>query len=125
MYRHRLLRSLRLRLWLKRFGGFASDYAESYAQDVTTDHSNNIYIAGYIFGSLPGSSSAGLEDIFIAKYDSSGTQSWIEQFGTSTRDYATSIATDSSGNAYIGGIPKEACLVVPTKVAQMPFLAGL
>ena len=45
---------------------------------VTTDSSGNIYITGYTGGGLDGNtnslSTGGTSDIFLVKYDSSGTK---------------------------------------------------
>jgi uncharacterized delta-60 repeat protein len=84
--------------WIKQFG--TSNY--DYARGITTDKDANIYITGYTSGALSGSN-AGSYDIWVAKYNSSGTQAWIKQFGTSDRDIANSITTDKDGNIYITG----------------------
>ena len=39
----------------------------------------------------------------MVKYNSSGTKQWTKQLGTSSRDYATGVASDSSGKVYVGG----------------------
>ncbi|MEE1577942.1 MAG: SBBP repeat-containing protein, partial [Deltaproteobacteria bacterium] len=46
---------------------------------------------------------AGSEDLFVVKYDSSGTKQWTKQLGTSSHDQANGVATDSSGNVYVTG----------------------
>ena len=52
---------------------------------------------------MAGNTTAGGDDIFIAKYDSSGTQVWVKQFGTTASDIGNGIALDSSGNSYVTG----------------------
>ena len=52
---------------------------------------------------LDGNSSSGGEDFFLDKYNSSGTKLWTKQLGTSSRDEAYGVATDSSGNVYVAG----------------------
>jgi hypothetical protein len=44
-----------------------------------------------------------INDAWIAKYDSEGNQLWIQQFGTSKSDAATSITLDKLGNVYVTG----------------------
>ena len=46
---------------------------------------------------------AGCTDIFLLKYDSSGSQRWIKQIGTSAHDDGKGVAVDSSGNVYVTG----------------------
>jgi len=69
---------------------------------ISTDSIGNSYITGHTKGALEGEN-AGSYDVFIAKYDSSGTQLWIRQFGTSKFDSPTGIGIDSAGNSYIVG----------------------
>jgi hypothetical protein len=87
------------RIGSKQFGTSGDDIA--YA--VATDTSGNIYITGSTGGSLPGWTNLGGKDIFLAKFDSSGNQIFVNQFGTNQDDVAYGIAIDSSGNIYITG----------------------
>jgi hypothetical protein len=84
---------------IKQLGTSSNDYAKGIA----TDSSGNVYLTGYTQGGLDGNTSAGSTDLFVVKYDSSGVKQWTKQLGTSTGDYANSIATDSSGNIYVTG----------------------
>ena len=70
---------------------------------VTTDSSGNIYVTGKTGGGLDGNTSSGLTDIFLVKYNSSGTKQWTKQLGTSGSDEGNSVSTDSSGNIYVTG----------------------
>ncbi|MCP4133889.1 MAG: hypothetical protein GY754_23165 [bacterium] len=79
------------------FGTTADDYAVSSA----VDSSGNIYIAGNTTGAFEGYSSLGSDDIFLAKFDSSGKKLWIKQYGSSGSDYSRNVLTDSSGNVYV------------------------
>ncbi|GAB3195427.1 hypothetical protein ABID22_004029 [Pontibacter aydingkolensis] len=80
---------------------------------ITADDAGNSYITGYFAGnntkfgshSLP---SIGNNDIFIVKYDPSGTAVWAKSAGSSGggangHDGGQSIVADASGNLYITG----------------------
>jgi len=76
-----------------------------YANGVATDSSGNVYVTGGTKGGLDGNTSAGNTDLFVVKYNSSGTKQWTKQLGSSSDDYANGIVTDSSGSVYISGTP--------------------
>ena len=71
---------------------------EDYGNDITLDNSGNIYITGstYSFG-------VGYGDVFIAKYNNSGTLLWDTTWGGGSVDQGHGIALDSSSNIYITG----------------------
>jgi len=73
-------------------------------KSVAVDASGDIYVTGYTYGGLDGNTNAGGSDIFLVKYDSTGTKQWtIRQIGTSSNDFAYGIAVDTSGYVYITG----------------------
>ncbi|MBD1915162.1 MULTISPECIES: SBBP repeat-containing protein [Cyanophyceae] len=86
-------------LWTEQFG--TSDDDQAYSLYI--DKNDNIFIGGYTDGSL-GGSNAGSFDAWIAKYDQSGNQSWITQFGTSNRDELYGLVADDLGNLYATGV---------------------
>lgn len=76
----------------------------SITNGVAVDSSGNVYVTGYTNTSLvSGQSNAGLQDAYVASYTSNGTQRWVRQFGSSSNDYSSAMAIDSSGNLYIAG----------------------
>ena len=85
--------------WTKQLGTSSHDFAFG----VATGSSGNVYLAGYTSGGLDGNSNSGNRDLFVLKYDSSGTKQWTKQLGTSSSDSASGVATDSSGNVYVAG----------------------
>jgi hypothetical protein len=87
-------------LWTKQFGSTGDD-ATSF-NSLVVDSADNIFLSGYTDSSLAGTN-AGSYDIWVAKYDKSGNQLWIEQFGTSGYDSPTTISVDLNGNLYVGG----------------------
>ncbi len=85
--------------WTKQFGTPSSDLADG----VATDSSGNVYVVGYTFGDLDGNTNTGASDIFVVKYNSSGTKQWTKQLGSVSSDYDYGVATDSSRNVYVSG----------------------
>jgi hypothetical protein len=71
---------------------------------VSLDSSNNIYLSGYTQGGLDGNTQVGSGDIFLVKYNSSGTKQWTQQLGTSLHDYGLDVTVDSSDNIYVTGV---------------------
>jgi hypothetical protein len=60
-------------------------------------------VTGGTYGGLDGNTNAGNSDLFVVKYNSSGTKQWTKQMGSSSRDYDYGVATDSSRNVYVSG----------------------
>jgi len=60
-------------------------------------------VAGYTEGGLDNNTKTGSYDLFVVKYNSSGTKQWTKQLGTSSDDLAYGVATDSSANVYVTG----------------------
>ncbi len=88
--------------WVRRMGGTGYDY--SNAIDVAPD--GTIYIAGYFqntadFGSY-NLTSAGNADMFVVKYNSSGTCQWVRQGSSTENVYGNGVATDGT-NVYVSG----------------------
>lgn len=94
-------------LWAKSAGGTGHDVGRS----VAVDASGNSYITGSFysttinFGStiLANVNTNSTEDIFLAKYDTSGNVIWAKNAGGTVSDIGYSIAVDTSGNTYIAG----------------------
>lgn len=82
---------------------------------IATDSSGNVYVTGQAgtgvttrirnaddttFGSLATLTGT---DVFVAKYNTSGTVQWIARIGSTGTDVGRSITTDPNGNVYITG----------------------
>ncbi|TAH41787.1 MAG: T9SS type A sorting domain-containing protein [Bacteroidetes bacterium] len=97
---------------------FGKSAGFEYGNDITTDDSGNVYVAGqFEYTSTFGNVSlvaAGQHDIFVAKYNSAGTLIWIRQAGGSDGDAGSAIALDASGNVYVTGEFETTCKFTPT-----------
>ena len=80
--------------WQRALGSSGNDQG----LNVATDSSDNVYICG-----TSATSGAGMEELIIAKYNSSGTIQWQRRLGGSANDVAYGVATDSSDNVYVCG----------------------
>jgi hypothetical protein len=85
-------------LWTQQLGTANTDVINA----ITVFGTNNVYVAGETAGSLQGSNAGGY-DVFVRSYDGSGNVQWTRQEGSSSYDYATGLATDSSGNLFVAG----------------------
>jgi uncharacterized protein (AIM24 family) len=90
-------------LWSQRFG----DAEDQVVWSVAFDPSGNVAITGWFegtvdFGGGPLTNTGGL-DIFLAKFDASGTHLWSQRFGDATYQFGWSVAFDPSGNVAITG----------------------
>lgn len=88
--------------WSRSFGTVSH---HDFANDIAVDPQGNAYVGGSTYGSL-GGPNTGNEDAYVGKFDSSGTQLWLRQFGsTGSRpiDQGRHVATDGLGGVYIVG----------------------
>ena len=100
--------------WAKNFGGTT---AATYGWGIAVDGSGNVYLGGsFAYGNLtnPVVAKRGGQDAFAIKLDSTGTTTWVKNFGGASA-YASGqgIAVDSSGNVYLGGYFYNASLTTP------------
>jgi hypothetical protein len=77
--------------------------------------SGNVFVTGFYkltaaFDNQPVTSVGG-EDIFMAKYDGSGSLQWVKSAGGTGDDRGLGIATDANGNLYATGQYLENCHV--------------
>jgi Beta-propeller repeat len=73
-----------------------------FVRGLTTDASENLFIAGYTQGSLEGTNQ-GSYDAFIRKYDGNGNVIWTRQFGTTGSDVVNGIAAYPTGKVFVTG----------------------
>ncbi len=71
---------------------------------ISADNNGNCYITGYTDGDLDGETLAGIYDMFVIKYDKSGSKKWTKLTGLAgSQTSATGISADTDGNCYITG----------------------
>ena len=92
--------------WSQLLGGARDDFGKA----MVVDSSGNSYVTGVSQGDLNGSTNSGdtgdsnsNSDIFLAKYDTTGTLVQSMLIGTSSNDIGYGIAVDSSNNIYVTG----------------------
>jgi len=78
--------------WARQYGSGENDYVYSVAAG-----SSGVYSGGFTYGSLPGHTSRGGPDAFIARHDPAGNLLWTRQFGTSASDYVYSVSAGPAG----------------------------
>ncbi len=92
-------------IWATSVGGIGVDECNS----ITVDDSENIYVTGEFnsatisFGTYSLTNSGVGTNIFIAKYDSSGTVVWAKSGKGTGTNLSKSVTVDSWGNSYITG----------------------
>jgi hypothetical protein len=94
-------------MWARTWGGSDPDLGS----DVAVDGSGDVYVTGWFWGPTdfdPGTgvdlhSSNGDYDIFLSKFDSSGTFVWSRTWGETYNDKGLGVAVDGSENVYVTG----------------------
>ena len=93
-------------IWAYRFGSTGDDWVRAIAIDTRT---GDVLLTGQFTGTIdfggPPLTSAGYEDIFLAKLNGmDGSHLWSKRFGSSSApDYGYGVAVDGSGNVAITG----------------------
>lgn len=89
--------------WVTPDGG----YNEDRGFGVAADQNGNVYVTGFFRSTATFGNntfiSAGVQDIFLAKYNAAGTLLWAKQFGGQSNDYGHEVAVDAAGNCYLAG----------------------
>jgi hypothetical protein len=104
--------------WLRQLG----NSGENESRSIAADGQGSLYFAGYTQGSLDGLSAGG-EDAFVGKYDSSGSLQWIRQLGTEHNDFAAGVSVDRLGNVFVAGYTHEGSLGGPNVGGNDAFLS--
>lgn len=94
-------------VWAKKMGGTGEDFGKG----IQVDPDGNVYVTGKFEevvdfdpnAGITSLTSAGMEDVFVAKLDESGNLLWVKQFGGSEDDYGFAISLDAQNNVYTTG----------------------
>lgn len=107
--------------WARTTGSSSCD---DWGQGIAVDPSGNAYIFGDYQGSVVTPTtvigtttltSYGNRDLYIAKYNSSGTFQWARGLGsTAGGDFTGGITTDASSNVYVSGTYQAANMIIGT-----------
>ncbi len=96
--------------WARTWGG---SHDSDGGLGVAVDASGNVYLTGWFHGPVdfdPGNgvdnhTSNGYSDVFLSKFDPSGTFNWARTWGGSYwLDKGRGVAVDGSGNVYVTGL---------------------
>lgn len=122
-----------LPLWVRRIGTTGVDWGTGVASDSV----GNVYVGGFYSGvsatvfAADGSTAALTlsnnntnNEVFIVKYDTSGTPQWARRIGGTITDQALGIASDAPGNVYITGYSSSAALVYSSNAITPVFFLG-
>jgi RHS repeat-associated protein len=90
--------------WVHSTGSTSDDIGN----DLVVDANNYIYVTGFFagtitFGSLPSLISAGGQDIFLAKYNNSGTALFSSRTGGTSDDQGDDILVDAGNRIFVAG----------------------
>ena len=88
-------------VWVKQFGTTNHDSA----QGVATDSAGNAYVTGFLDSVYFNDDNEG-HALFLARYDTAGSQAWLAQdaAGTSWGNQGRAAALDASGNIFFTGM---------------------
>jgi hypothetical protein len=90
-------------IWSEGFG----NSTEQEVASVTVDASGNVIITGNFYGAVDFGggtlTSAGSNDIFVAKFAPDGAHLWSKGFGSTGPQSGRGVSTDASGNVIVAG----------------------
>jgi len=111
-------------LWASSAGGSDNDYATSLSLDAR----GNIYVTGYFYSQTIAFGSTTLSndtnnatcDIYVAKFNSSGSPAWANSAGGTQNDQAASVKADAAGNVVLTGNFASKYLIFGTDTVKNP-----
>ncbi len=98
------------RLWATYYGGFGGGEIITDGRSVNCDVAGNVYLGGttnsfdsIAFGGFYNYFLGANQDAFLVKFDANGNRLWATYYGSTSWNEGNSVATDASGNVYLGG----------------------
>ncbi len=89
--------------WAVKAGGSGADRGLS----IDADAQGNCYVSGFFNGTATFGTqtivSSGAQDVFVAKYNTSGVLQWVFSAGGAQADIGNGVSVDNSGNVYVTG----------------------
>jgi len=100
-----------------------------YGNGITTDANNNIYLTGFTESKSGFATSGAYKtigdsihgDVFLAKFNSSGSLAWGTYYGGSGSDIGYGVTTDAASNAYITGCTTSTSDIATSDAYQTKF----
>jgi trimeric autotransporter adhesin len=113
-----------VRQWGTYYGGSGTEQGYSVATDIHA----NVYLTGQTNSTTGIASSgafqptfAGTSDVFLVKFNSSGSRRWGTYYGSSGNEYGSSVATDTSGNILVTGLTNSTSGIASSTAHQPTF----
>lgn len=114
--------------WATYFGG--TDQEKSF--DLALDQDENIFLSGFTRslsgiatpGAYQTTFGGGVEDVFLAKFDSLGFRQWCTYYGGNGDDEANAVDVNNSGHICIAGFTKSSSGIATPGAFQTTYMAG-
>ena len=119
-------------IWAKAIGGAPLNFSGGLSLAVSQTGNGSVYTTGFFSGvndfdpgiGVYNLTSAGTNDIFISKLDSSGSFIWAQQLGGTHNDVALALTLDASDNIYTSGFFNDTADFDPGVAVFNLFSAG-
>jgi hypothetical protein len=86
-------------IWTSQLG--SSEFDQAMA--ITATPSGSIYVGGNTLGTLDGQAALGKADVWVARFDSNGSQDWLVQLGSEHQDILHDLLPAPDDGAYLFG----------------------
>ncbi|MBT6498915.1 MAG: hypothetical protein HOK67_03345, partial [Deltaproteobacteria bacterium] len=86
-------------LWWKQMGTDLKEQGKS----VLVDGNGDVFVAGLTYGSMNCRSNLGFSDFILVKFDFSGAQQWVKQYGSVGLDYGKGLVLNSDDELLFAG----------------------